>query len=254
MPKKKFRISGSDIKQLIEHSGGCIATDRIVVDGCLVGYMYREPPDRDADTGWRFMAGDESEEYMDCAENHGVYAVNTIANYDGDIIRFLKAPIGSAFARDPDTGEFERVDSPIDPDDCLHPEFPIVSGHLQITKTWFVFLPLKFNRRIEEDSLVLWRPGITLYFLVLNNDHNESVDVRLAHLKAEISPEAFELQQQSSGGAEAFSYHLFENGTNALYGFVIAVSGHVQVAVYFDDSSDAELVQSMIASISEKSP
>ena len=32
---------------------------------CKVGYCYREKPDGDWDSGWRFTAGDESEEYMD---------------------------------------------------------------------------------------------------------------------------------------------------------------------------------------------
>lgn len=48
-----------------EFPEGCFATDRILVDGCKVGYMYREEPDSDSsmpDSGWRFNAGDESKE------------------------------------------------------------------------------------------------------------------------------------------------------------------------------------------------
>jgi len=65
MFKKKFRTSAHNIKRLIEHNGGCIASDRITVDGCPVGYMYRDRPHNEADTGWRFVAGDESSDYMD---------------------------------------------------------------------------------------------------------------------------------------------------------------------------------------------
>ena len=36
--------------------------------------------------------------------------MNTIANYDPDIIPFLNAPYGSAFARDPETGQFVEED------------------------------------------------------------------------------------------------------------------------------------------------
>ena len=89
--------------------GSCIATDRITVEGLSVGYMYREATVREFDSGWCFMAGNESQEYVDVPENLEIYDVNTIANYDPDIIPFLDAPAGSAFARDPQTGRFEKV-------------------------------------------------------------------------------------------------------------------------------------------------
>ncbi len=253
MPEKNFLIPAEDIKRLVEHNGACIASDRITVGGRTVGYMYREPPRNDADMGWRFMAGDESDEYMDNADNHAVYAVNTIANYDNGILPFIDAPIGSAFARNPKTGAFEPVDSPVDPDDCLHPDFPIVTGHYKLTSTWSLSVPLKFNRRVEDGSLILWRPGVTLYFNVWNNDHNESVDTRLAQLKSEISPDAFGPQEQNNGGIQRFSYRLVEDAVNALYGFVFADGGHVQVAVYFDDASDVELARSMFESVAKTS-
>jgi hypothetical protein len=252
MPKKKFHIPAEEIRRLVEHDGGCMATDRITVDGCPVGYMYRERSDYDADMGWRFMAGDESNEYMDNADNHGVYAVNTIANYDTDILPFLSAPIGSAFARNPETGDFEPVDSPVDPDDCLHPDFPVVTGDYQLTSSWSLSLPLKFNRRIEDGSLILWRPGVTLYFNAWNNNHNESIDARLVQLKADISPEAFELHEQKAGLVRQLSYRLIEDGVNALYGFVVTNGGHLQLAIYFDNESDIDLARSMFASITTK--
>jgi hypothetical protein len=251
MPKKQFLILAEDIKQLVEHNGGCIATDMITVSGRPVGYMYREPPNNDADTGWRFLAGDESDQYMDNADNHGIYAVNTIANYDPDILPFIDAPIGSAFARNPETDRFEPVESPVDPDDCLHPDFPVVTGDYKLSSTWSLCLPLKFNRRVEDGSLILWRPGITVYFNIWNNDHNQSIDARLAELRSSISANAYEFQEQPNGSVRQFSYRLVENGVNVLYGFVIADDGHLQVAVYFDDESDIDLARSMFGSIAE---
>jgi hypothetical protein len=99
---KVFRLKPKDIQPLAPDHGGCIASDRITVDGELVGYMYREEPDDEADSGWRFLAGDEDDAYMDDAGKHGVYDVNTIANYDPEIIPYLDAPTGSGFARDED--------------------------------------------------------------------------------------------------------------------------------------------------------
>jgi hypothetical protein len=46
---------------------------------------------------------------MDDAGNHEIYDVNTIANYDPDVIFFLEAPIGSAFERDQTSGIFVSV-------------------------------------------------------------------------------------------------------------------------------------------------
>jgi hypothetical protein len=48
--------------------------------------MYREKPDNDVDSGWRFLSGHESQEYMNAAESHAIYDINTIANYDPEVI------------------------------------------------------------------------------------------------------------------------------------------------------------------------
>ena len=100
MATKKFKLTKEQIKDLARGRGGCIATDRITVDGFRVGYMVREEPDNPTDSGWVFLSGEESQAYLDDADNMGVYDVNTIANYDPEIIPLLDAPTGSAFARE----------------------------------------------------------------------------------------------------------------------------------------------------------
>ncbi len=108
---KKYKLSSNDIKELLEWSGadGCLATDRITVDGCKVGYMYRENPSNDMDSGWRFFEGTEEEDYINNLNNTGVYKLNTICNYDSDIIPFLKSSYGSAYIRD-ENGNFIKED------------------------------------------------------------------------------------------------------------------------------------------------
>lgn len=61
--------------------------------------MYRTRPYNDLDSGWAFLAGDESDAYMSDTSNHAIYDVNTIANYDPEIIPLLDAPEGAAFIR-----------------------------------------------------------------------------------------------------------------------------------------------------------
>ena len=102
MNTKRFKLAASQIAPVALGRGGCLATDRIVVDGCPVGYMYREAPANPQDSGWRFFAGDEDGEYMRTAGHHGVYDVNTIVNYDPAILRWLDLPAGSRLERDGD--------------------------------------------------------------------------------------------------------------------------------------------------------
>jgi hypothetical protein len=78
--------------------------------------MYREVADHDVDSGWRFFAGTESQEFCDNPSNFELYDVNTIANYDRAIVSLLDAPSGSAFERN-DQGHFVPVPFPSEPDD-----------------------------------------------------------------------------------------------------------------------------------------
>jgi len=89
--------------------GACLASDRITVDGQYVGHMYRETTNDPMDSGWRFLAGDEAQEYCDNSGNFGLFAVNTIANYDRSIIPLLDIEAPCAFVRDGAGSEFRAV-------------------------------------------------------------------------------------------------------------------------------------------------
>ncbi len=108
--KKPFRLSAEQIQPIATGYGGCVATDMITCNGRKVGFMYREATERDLDSGWRFMSGNESNDYMNNPDNHALYDVNTIANYDPDIVPFLDAPFGSAFERENGNGKFVEID------------------------------------------------------------------------------------------------------------------------------------------------
>ena len=111
MPKR-FGLAAADIRAVAPGRGSCLATDRITVDRCPVGFMYRDSPDDAHDSGWRFFAGDETQQYLDDPVNFEVYDVNTIANYDSEIVSLLDADARSAFERDPETGGFVETDFP----------------------------------------------------------------------------------------------------------------------------------------------
>ena len=108
---RNYHVKAEDVKHLLpdwEGADGCIATNRITVEGYKVGYCYREEPDGGWDSGWRFTAGDESEAYMDDPNNAGIYKLNTICNDDPDIIPLLHTPAPCAFERD-ENGVFQQI-------------------------------------------------------------------------------------------------------------------------------------------------
>ena len=108
---RDYHVKAEDVKHLLpdwKGADGCIATNRITVEGYKVGYCYREEPDGGWDSGWRFTAGDESEAYMDDPNNAGIYKLNTICNDDPDIIPLLNTPAPCAFERD-ENGVFQQI-------------------------------------------------------------------------------------------------------------------------------------------------
>lgn len=250
VPKKAIRLRPEDIKPLVKGLGGCLATDRITVEGRPVGYMYRESPQDELDSGWRFMAGDESDAYMDDSSNHGVYPVNTIANYDPDIIAHLNEAVGAAFLRDPKTGEFMSAeDSAGDDDQGREADAPVAVGDFALSPSWALSLPREFHRRVENGDLVLSSPGLTLYIVAWNNDKNDRIASRLGQLKKSVPAEAFEPIDTRRRDLAQFSYRLVEGGVQAVQGFVVAPTGHLQVSIYFDDAADLETARAIFLSV-----
>jgi len=102
--KKKADFIKIKVEKLVDwnepNGDGCVVSDKITKEGFKVGYMYREKPEEGRpDSGWRFLAGNEDEEYMNDSNNHHIFAVNTICNYDKDIIPDIKAKIGNVYIR-----------------------------------------------------------------------------------------------------------------------------------------------------------
>jgi hypothetical protein len=108
MPKK-FKLRADQIKALVPSLGGAFATDRITVEGMPVGYMYREAPHRPEDSGWRFFAGDESQAYLADSSKTSIFAVNTIANYDPDIIPYVDNTAPCAFEKVAGSHVYKKV-------------------------------------------------------------------------------------------------------------------------------------------------
>ena len=104
--EKEYRLWPSEMKLYLpdwEGPNGCFLTDRIAVDGCKIGWCYREEPEASfPDSGWRFFSGDESEDYIADIRHTEIYDLNTACNLDPEIVPLLTAPFRSAFVRGED--------------------------------------------------------------------------------------------------------------------------------------------------------
>ncbi|MFW3001145.1 DUF2185 domain-containing protein [Pseudomonas aeruginosa] len=80
-------------------------------EGKAVGYLYREAPEEENDSGWRLMAGDESDDYMNTAGTTAYVSLGSVLNADDSILPLLDAPPGRAFERLAD-GSFIEVQGP----------------------------------------------------------------------------------------------------------------------------------------------
>lgn len=93
-----------DIKDLIKwdepNGEGCIVSHKIIKEGWKVGYMTRyNPIDDIPDSGWAFFKGDEEPDYIDDPKNTSIISLNTVCNYDSDIIPYLHSPVGTSYIR-----------------------------------------------------------------------------------------------------------------------------------------------------------
>lgn len=97
------------MKELVPSMGYCMVSNTIVVDGQKVGFMYREEPDNNDDSGWRFLSGTEHQNYVDNPKNSSEVEVNVVANYDAAIIPYLSYPFGTDLERKPGTDDFRKI-------------------------------------------------------------------------------------------------------------------------------------------------
>jgi hypothetical protein len=126
-------------------------------------------------------------------------------------------------------------------------EFPTLEGEYRLSAYWEIVLPCALQRRFEEGSLVLWRPGILARVKVWENDHDEPKEVRLQRVRQGIASGAFDEITETNGAVIRYAYRSKEesSGATAFHGFTFGNSGHVQMTVHFDHESDVETAQKM---------
>ncbi|SFM71218.1 DUF2185 domain-containing protein [Marinobacter zhejiangensis] len=235
---KAFKLSKGEITRLIPDLGFAFVTDKIAVDGRKVDYMFRNEPESEGDSGWVFYGGGETQDYIDDPNNTSLLSLNTIANYDPEIIGFLTYPPGTEIERKPD-GRLQVISGDVDEPKVIL-QTPVGPGVVHVTDGWSFSADDLLLRRVDGDSLVLWRPGITLWISVYNSD-NPDIESRMDTLLEHASPDRTDLQRSGSDQLGKMSYRLVETveGQNqsAVYMFGFGKTKEIHLSVYFDDES-----------------
>lgn len=73
----------------------CIATKEVALNHQPVGFMYREAPVFEHDSGWRFFSGEESDEYTDNPDNFFLCDVSDILADNPEISDYLQEKSGA---------------------------------------------------------------------------------------------------------------------------------------------------------------
>ncbi len=81
--------------------GYVIASKQVTLEGLGVGWMYKEQPTDEQDSGWRVFSGYECEGYNDTPSNFGICDSATIISIDPQVEEFLLLGIGAEIERGP---------------------------------------------------------------------------------------------------------------------------------------------------------
>lgn len=88
---------------------------KIIEEGWKVGYMERNEPMNEQDSGWSFLAGNENDEYTSDAKNIALMDVGAVwQQFDPDIFKYIDMPAGTKLIRiSSDTFEMDKNDKEI---------------------------------------------------------------------------------------------------------------------------------------------
>ncbi len=208
----------------------------VTVNGKSVDYMIRSEPKREDDSGWIFYGGGETQEYIDNPNNTSLMSVNTIANYDLEVVSFLTYPIGTEVERD-ESGRLQVITPEVKVPDILFLP-PVDKGAINIANEWSFNVSTRMVKRIDKGSFVIWRPGFTLWIDVYQAE-DKDIDARERKLLGIISPERINFKSIRQSGLQKIRYELAEQSgeymQKSAYIFGLTESQEMHIIIYYDD-------------------
>lgn len=79
------------------------------IDNNYIGYCYREYSDIKIDSGWRFLFGDEDENYLDNPDNSITQDLSEIITWKPELEQILSERRGSDFEWDSENRTFVKI-------------------------------------------------------------------------------------------------------------------------------------------------
>lgn len=83
---------------------------KIMDEGWKIGYMRRDEAVNEHDSGWSFMAGNESDEYYEDYRNISLMSIHAVMQYDSAVWKHITSPVGTGLIRI-SSDEFEVDDN-----------------------------------------------------------------------------------------------------------------------------------------------
>ncbi len=124
--------------------------------------------------------------------------------------------------------------------------FPTVSGKTALGAHWACTLDGEYARRIEDECLVLWNSGITIWLDQYGNEQSEPMQARMDVWQVDASADAQDMKRE----LDRFSYVLEEeDGILTLNGFVFSEQGHLLVQMSMDDAAFLKPARAIFKSI-----
>jgi hypothetical protein len=86
-----------------------LVSKRALEENRFIGWLYREKPHREDDSGWRLFVGDEKQEYLDVPDNIAIVPLRDLIDREKALEEVLRCLEGSAFERKAADAPFVRV-------------------------------------------------------------------------------------------------------------------------------------------------
>ena len=251
--EKKYKLKSDEIERLVPDIGFAFVSDMITVEGKNVAYMVRQQASRDDDSGWVFYGGGETQEYIDDFSNTSKLSVNTIANYDPEIIRFLTYPPGTEIERN-NAGRLRVTTAETKlPEVIFLP--PADPGPIDINKSWSFNVSSRMLKRFDKGSVVVWRPGFTIWSNCYDANGWKIKD-RVNKIIETASPDKMDFLEVAKNNVHKVRYRLQEvideKEQNAICIFALTEDQEIHMVIYFDHAEALSEIDEIWESLEDK--
>lgn len=120
----------------------------------------------------------------------------------------------------------------------------------QITNEWLINLSEDFERRVEDDKLIFWKPGITVVIAAFRVPKDTGKLDLLNQVQAKIPENRIETMVSTKGEIVGLGYTQIqpeepENERLALTTFTASDSSCLQIAFYLDNPKNLDWAKSI---------